>query len=224
MGGAGAATLAPPSSGSMEPGPSFSSSPGCSPGCMWTIGATVAASWGGGSWPSSSAQAISAPNAACIACWPRPASCSRPPPSRSSCGRRSSRENPRTLRAGLPAPGGPLRYRCQWSRGANGVQLKLETADSHRHLGGAMADKSRRRPARSAAQNRLKQLEARLALLESQLKTLRTQTSGSVGAARAKLETLERRAADQIARAQTTLKESLDSITRSLTASKDTVE
>jgi len=87
-----------------------------------------------------------------------------------------------------------------------------------------MAEKSRRRPARSVAQTRLKQLEARLALLENQLKTLRTQTSGSVGAARAKLETLERRAADQIARAQTTLKESLDSITRSLTASKDTVE
>ena len=87
-----------------------------------------------------------------------------------------------------------------------------------------MAEKSRRRPARSVAQTRLKQLEARLALLESQLKTLRTQTSGSVGAARAKLETLERRAADQIARAQTTLKGSLDSITRSLTASKGTVE
>jgi predicted nucleic acid-binding Zn-ribbon protein len=87
-----------------------------------------------------------------------------------------------------------------------------------------MAEKARRRPARSTAQNSLKQLEARLADLESQLKTLRTQTSGSVGAARAKLETLERHAADQIARAQTTLKESLDSITRTLAASKDTVE
>ena len=87
-----------------------------------------------------------------------------------------------------------------------------------------MAEKARRRPARSAAQNRLKQLETRLAHLETQLKTLRTQTSGSVGATRAKLETLERRAAEQIARAQTTLKESLDSITRTLAASKDTVE
>ena len=87
-----------------------------------------------------------------------------------------------------------------------------------------MAEKARRRPARSAAQTRLKQLETRLAHLETQLKTLRTQTSGSVGATRAKLETLERRAAEQIARAQTTLKESLDSITRTLAASKDTVE
>ena len=87
-----------------------------------------------------------------------------------------------------------------------------------------MAERSRRRPARSAAQNRLNQLETRLAHLESQLKTLRTQTSGSVGAARAKLETLERRAAKQITRAQTTLKDSLDSITRTLAASKDTVE
>ena len=87
-----------------------------------------------------------------------------------------------------------------------------------------MAERSRRRPARSAAQTRLKQLETRLAHLESQLKTLRTQTSGSVGAARAKLETLERHAAEQINRAQTTLKDSLDSITRTLAASKDTVE
>jgi hypothetical protein len=87
-----------------------------------------------------------------------------------------------------------------------------------------MAERSRRRPARSVAQNRLKELEARLAHLEGQLKTLRTQTSGSVGAARAKLEKLERRAALQIARAQTTLKDSLDSITRTLSASKDTVE
>ena len=87
-----------------------------------------------------------------------------------------------------------------------------------------MAEQSRRRPARSVAQTRLKQLEARLAQLESQLKTLRTQSSGSVGAARAKLETLERRAAERIARAQATFKDSLDSITRTLAASKDTVE
>jgi hypothetical protein len=45
-----------------------------------------------------------------------------------------------------------------------------------------------------------------------------------VGAARARLESLERRAAGQIARAQTTLKESLDAIARTLAASKDTVE
>lgn len=87
-----------------------------------------------------------------------------------------------------------------------------------------MAERTRRRPARSAAQNRLKQLETRLADLEGQLKTLRTQTSGSVGAARAKLESLERRAAEQITRAQGTLKDSLDSITRTLAASKNTVE
>lgn len=84
-----------------------------------------------------------------------------------------------------------------------------------------MAERSRRRPARSAAQTRLKQLETRLAHLESQLKTLRAEASGSVGAARAKLESLERRAADQIARAQSTLKESLDSIARTLVASKE---
>jgi len=87
-----------------------------------------------------------------------------------------------------------------------------------------MADRPRRSPARSAAQNRLKQLENRLAHLENQLKTLRAQTSGSVGAARAKLESLERRAATQITRAQSTLKDSLDSITRTLATSKNTVE
>jgi len=87
-----------------------------------------------------------------------------------------------------------------------------------------MAEQSRRRPARSAAQNRLKQLETRLAHLESQLKALRAQTSGSVGAARAKLESLERRAAAQITRAQSTLKDSLDSIPPTLAASKGTVE
>ena len=86
-----------------------------------------------------------------------------------------------------------------------------------------MAERSRRRPARNAAQTRLKQLEARLAHLESQLETLHAKTSGSVGAARARLEGLERRAADQIARAQATLKESLDSISRTLAASRDTV-
>jgi chromosome segregation ATPase len=86
-----------------------------------------------------------------------------------------------------------------------------------------MAERSKQRPARSAAQTRLKQLEARLALLEGQLKTLRAEASG-MGAARARLESLERRAAGQVARAQTTLKESLDAIARTLAASKDTVE
>ena len=86
-----------------------------------------------------------------------------------------------------------------------------------------MAERSSRRPARSTAQSRLKELEARLAHLESQLKALRAQAAGSAGVARAKLESLERTAADQIARAQTTLKQSLDSITRTLAVSKDTV-
>src|SRR3970040_1055601 len=87
-----------------------------------------------------------------------------------------------------------------------------------------MAERPKQRPARSAAQPRLKQLEARLADLEGQLKTLRAEASGSVGAARARLDSLERRAAGQITREQTTLKESLDAITRTLAASKDTVE
>jgi transcriptional regulator len=86
-----------------------------------------------------------------------------------------------------------------------------------------MVEQSRRRPARSAAQTQLKQLETRLAHLESQLKALRAEASGSVGATRAKLVSLERRATDQITRAQSTLKESLDSIGRTLAASKDTV-
>ena len=86
-----------------------------------------------------------------------------------------------------------------------------------------MAERPKRSPARSAAQTRLKELETRLAALERQLKTVRADASGSVGAARAKLESLERRATDQISRAQATLKESLDSIARTLAASKDTV-
>jgi hypothetical protein len=86
-----------------------------------------------------------------------------------------------------------------------------------------MAERSKQHPARSAAQTRLKQLETRLAHLEGQLKTLRAEASGSVGAARARLESLERRATGQIVRAQTTLKESLDAIARTLAASKDTV-
>ena len=45
-----------------------------------------------------------------------------------------------------------------------------------------MAEKPKRRPVRSAAQTRLKQLETRLARLEEQLQTLRTEASGSVGA------------------------------------------
>jgi uncharacterized coiled-coil protein SlyX len=61
-----------------------------------------------------------------------------------------------------------------------------------------MAERPKRRPARSAPQTRLKQLEKRLAHLENQLKTLRTEASGSVGATRARLESLERRAAAQL--------------------------
>lgn len=87
-----------------------------------------------------------------------------------------------------------------------------------------MAERPKRRPARGAAQTRLKELETRLAHLEDQLKTLRTEASSSVGTARAKLEALERRAAAQMNLAQTTLKNSLDSISRTLAASKDTVE
>jgi hypothetical protein len=86
-----------------------------------------------------------------------------------------------------------------------------------------MAERPKQRPARSVAQSQLKQLEVRLASLEDQLTMLRAEASGSVGAARARLESLERRAARQIARAQTTLKESLDTIAHTLAASKDTV-
>ena len=87
-----------------------------------------------------------------------------------------------------------------------------------------MAERPKRRPARSAPQTRLKQLETRLAHLENQLRTLRTEASGSVGAKRARLESLERRAAAQLNLAQTTLKNSLDSISRTLAASKDSME
>ncbi|HEV8226196.1 MAG TPA: hypothetical protein VGQ74_04295 [Methylomirabilota bacterium] len=87
-----------------------------------------------------------------------------------------------------------------------------------------MAERPKRRPARNAPQTRLKQLEKRLAHLENQLKTLRTEASGSVGATRARLESLERRAVDQINLAQTTLTNALDSISRTLAASKGSVE
>src|ERR1700674_40557 len=90
-------------------------------------------------------------------------------------------------------------------------------------MGGSMAVRPKRRLSRSTAQTKLNQLATRPAHLEKQLKTVRADASGSAGAARAKLESLERRASDQITRAQTTLKESLDSIARSLAASKDTV-
>jgi len=87
-----------------------------------------------------------------------------------------------------------------------------------------MAERPKRRPARSPAQSRLKELEARLAHLEDQLKALRTEASNSVGATRARLEGLERRAAAQINVAHSTLKHSLDSITRTLAASRESVE
>jgi len=87
-----------------------------------------------------------------------------------------------------------------------------------------MAERPKRRPARSAAQTKLKQLESRLASLEDQLKTLRIEASGSVGATRSRLESLERRAAAQITQAQNTLKQSLDNITRTLAASRNSVE
>ena len=87
-----------------------------------------------------------------------------------------------------------------------------------------MAERPKRRPARSAPQTRLKQLETRLAHLENQLRTLRTEAAGSVGATRARLESLERRAAAQLNLAQTTLKNSLDSISRTLATSKGSME
>lgn len=87
-----------------------------------------------------------------------------------------------------------------------------------------MAERPKRRAPRSAPQTKLKQLEARLVHLEDQLKTLRTEASGSVGATRARLQSLERRATAQINLAQTTLKNSLDSISRTLAASRDSVE
>ena len=86
-----------------------------------------------------------------------------------------------------------------------------------------MAERPRRRTAPSAAQTRLKALEARLAQLENQLKALRAETEGSVGAARVKLRRVERRAAGQIGRAQLTLKQSLDSISRTLATSGESV-
>src|SRR5262245_14365195 len=93
-----------------------------------------------------------------------------------------------------------------------------------RDTGGHMAERPKRRPARSAAQARLKELEARLAHLEDQLKALRNEASHSVGATRARLESLERRAAAQIHTAHSTLKQSLDTITRTLAASRESVE
>ncbi|HTY77082.1 MAG TPA: hypothetical protein VMI34_04610 [Candidatus Bathyarchaeia archaeon] len=87
-----------------------------------------------------------------------------------------------------------------------------------------MAERPKRRPASSAAQSGLKELEARLAHLEEQLKALRSEASSSVGATRARLEGLERRAAAQIHTAHATLKQSLDSITRALAASRESVE
>ncbi len=51
-----------------------------------------------------------------------------------------------------------------------------------------MAERPKRRPARSAPQTRLKQLEKRLAHLENQLKALRSEASGRVGATRARPE------------------------------------
>ena len=83
-----------------------------------------------------------------------------------------------------------------------------------------MAERPRRRAAPSAAQTRLKELEARLAQLEDQLKALRAETAGSVGAARVKLRRVERRAAGHISRAQRNLKQSLDSISRTLATSR----
>src|SRR6266481_5212313 len=74
------------------------------------------------------------------------------------------------------------------------VLLGEPVPDSH-DTGGDMAQRPRRRTGPSAAQTRLKELEARLAQLENQLKALHTETAGSVGAARVKLRRIERRAA-----------------------------
>lgn len=93
-----------------------------------------------------------------------------------------------------------------------------------------MAERIRRRTAPSAAQIRLKELETRLARLETQLKELRTETAGSVGAARVKLKRLEHQAAEQIGRAQVAFNraqaaftQSLDTISRTLATSRESV-
>ncbi len=75
----------------------------------------------------------------------------------------------------------------------------------------------RRNPRTTAdARSRMKQLEHRLARLESELRRVRGEGSRASGAARIRLRGLEKAAKTQIARAQATLKDSAARLSRAL--------
>lgn len=88
-----------------------------------------------------------------------------------------------------------------------------------------MADRPKRRPAPSQAVRRqIKQIEERLARLEELLVTVRDETARSSGAARARLERIDKLVAARIASTQATLKGSLERMSEALATSKKSVE
>ena len=76
----------------------------------------------------------------------------------------------------------------------------------------------------AGARSRIRQLEQRLARLESELKRARGQGSRASGATRLRLKGLEKVAKAQIARAQVTLRTSMRRLSRNLEGSRKTVE
>ena len=87
-----------------------------------------------------------------------------------------------------------------------------------------MAERSKRKPATAAVGRRIKELEQRLAHLESMLADVRAEAGRSSGATRVRLERLAEAVSERITRARDTLGTSLDRLSDALVTSRERVE
>lgn len=87
-----------------------------------------------------------------------------------------------------------------------------------------MTERSKRKPAAPAMGRRIKELEQRLAYLETMLAEVRAEAGRSSGATRARLERVAEAVSERIARARDALGTSLDRLSDALTISRERVE
>ena len=87
-----------------------------------------------------------------------------------------------------------------------------------------MTERRKRRRASDVLREEVKELEERLARLEQLLETVRSEATRRSGAARARLEHMEKLVTTRIGTTQTALKSALDRVSRVLTESRKSVE
>ena len=87
-----------------------------------------------------------------------------------------------------------------------------------------MTERPKRRRASDALREEIKELEERLARLEQLLETVRSEATRRSGAARTRLEQIEKLVTTRIGTTQAALKGAVDRLSRVLTDSKKSVE